>query len=320
VFENSIKVRQAIAQFLTKIPLELKEEYESLLDDKSYLTIEAALYNLWVNFPLERHNYLKKTKGIMGLSDNNVRLLWLTLSIVTPDYAKELKQSHRIIRMDLPAYGLTGPNTSGDYSPEYYAQFMNHFLEKLGVKKCIIVGNSLGGAIAWRNELRYPTAVSKLVLIDAVGYPMESKSVPVAFQLAGMPVLKNLFQYVTPRFIVQNSIENVYADKTKVQPELVDRYFNLALRAGNRQAFIERMSTFKTLLNDSTYLQIKTIKTPTLILWGDKDLLIPVTVAKNFYADLPNDTLVVLKNLGHTPMEEDPKQTLQVFKSFLIKK
>ena len=149
---------------------------------------------------------------------------------------------------------------------------------------------------------------------------MESKSVPVAFQLAGMPVLKNLFQYVTPRFIVQNSIENVYADKTKVQPELVDRYFNLALRAGNRQAFIERMSTFKTLLNDSTYLQIKTIKTPTLILWGDKDLLIPVTVAENFYADLPNDTLVVLKNLGHTPMEEDPKQTLQVFKSFLIKK
>jgi len=94
VFENSIKVRQAIAQFLTKIPLELKEEYESLLDDKSYLTIEAALYNLWVNFPLERHNYLDKTKGIMGLSDNNVRLLWLTLSMITPDYAKELKQSH----------------------------------------------------------------------------------------------------------------------------------------------------------------------------------------------------------------------------------
>ncbi|MDB9961791.1 M1 family aminopeptidase, partial [Oceanihabitans sp.] len=94
VFENSIKVRQAIAQYLTKIPLELKEEYETLLDDKSYLTIEVALYNLWVNFPLERHNYLDKTKGIMGLSDNNVRLLWLTLSLVTPGYAKELKQSH----------------------------------------------------------------------------------------------------------------------------------------------------------------------------------------------------------------------------------
>ena len=77
---------------------------------------------------------------------------------------------------------------------------------------------------------------------------------------------------------------------------------------------------FKTLLSDSTYLQIKTIKTPTLILWGDKDLLIPITVAENFHADLPNDTLVVLKNLGHTPMEEDPKQTLEVFKSFLIKK
>jgi pimeloyl-ACP methyl ester carboxylesterase len=222
--------------------------------------------------------------------------------------------------MDLPAYGLTGPNKTGDYSQEYYAQFMYHFLEKLDVKKCILGGNSLGGAIAWRYALNYPTEVSKLILIDAAGYPMESKSVPMAFQLAGIPVLKNLFQYVTPRFIVQKSIENVYADKTKVEPDLVDRYFNLALRAGNRQAFIERMSTFKTLLNDSTYLQIKNIKTPTLILWGDKDLLIPLTVAENFHADLPNDTLVVLKNLGHTPMEENPKQSLQVLINFLGKK
>jgi len=94
VFENSIKVRQAIAQNLTKIPAELKEEYETLLEDKSYLTIEAALYNLWVNFPEERNKYLDKTKGVIGLSNNNVRLLWLTLSLVTPDYAKELKQSH----------------------------------------------------------------------------------------------------------------------------------------------------------------------------------------------------------------------------------
>lgn len=235
-------------------------------------------------------------------------------------WVKELKGTHRVIRMDLPAYGLTGPNKTGDYSQEYYAQFIHRFLEKLGVKKCILGGNSLGGAIAWRYALNYPTEVSKLILIDAAGYPMESKSVPMAFQLAGMPVIKNLFKYVTPRFIVEKSIENVYADKTKVEPELVDRYFNLALRAGNRQAFIDRMSTFKTLLNDSTYLQIKNIKTQTLILWGDKDLLIPVTVAKNFHADLPNDTLVVLKNLGHTPMEENPKQSLQVLINFLGKK
>lgn len=235
-------------------------------------------------------------------------------------WVKELKQTHRVISMDLPAYGLTGPNKTGDYSQEYYAQFMHHFLEKLDVKKCILGGNSLGGAIAWRYALNYPTEVSKLILIDAAGYPMESKSVPLAFQLAGVPVLNNIFQFITPRFILQKSIENVYADKTKVEPDLVDRYFNLALRAGNRQAFIERMSTFKTLLNDSTYLQIKNIKTPTLILWGDKDLLIPLTVAENFHADLPNDTLVVLKNLGHTPMEENPKQSLQVLINFLGKK
>ena len=79
VFRSSLKVRQAISQYVSKIPKDLKTEYESLLTDKSYLTVESALYNLWVNFPEERSKYLAKTKNITGFSDMNVRLLWLVL-------------------------------------------------------------------------------------------------------------------------------------------------------------------------------------------------------------------------------------------------
>lgn len=85
-FKNSVKVRQAIAQHLTKIPQTLKDDYESLLDDRSYATKEAALYHLWTNFPEDRVTYLEKTKGIDGFSDRNVRMLWLTLGLVTPEY------------------------------------------------------------------------------------------------------------------------------------------------------------------------------------------------------------------------------------------
>lgn len=93
-FQNSLKVRQAIAIHLTEIPLELKLEYETLLQDASYMTIEKALFNLWMNFPQERHKYLNDTKGIKGFNDKNIRILWLTLALVTEDFESENTQSY----------------------------------------------------------------------------------------------------------------------------------------------------------------------------------------------------------------------------------
>lgn len=91
-FRGSLKVRQAIAEHLTIIPENLKSAYESLLDDDSYVTIERALYNLWVNFPLDRAKYLSKTRSIEGFSDKNVRLLWIVLNLNTPYYNAESNQ------------------------------------------------------------------------------------------------------------------------------------------------------------------------------------------------------------------------------------
>ncbi len=91
---KDIKVRQAIAQNLTDIPSELKEDYESLLNDKSYITIEAALFNLWRNFPEDRTKYLNQTKTIVGFNDKNVRILWLTLALITEDYAPDNKSKY----------------------------------------------------------------------------------------------------------------------------------------------------------------------------------------------------------------------------------
>ncbi len=88
-FKNSIKVRQAIAKSLSKIPLELKDDYETLLDDKSYITIEAALFGLWNNFPDEQSKYLEKTKSIQGFNDKSTRILWLTLALITDDFEPE---------------------------------------------------------------------------------------------------------------------------------------------------------------------------------------------------------------------------------------
>jgi aminopeptidase N len=93
-FSNSVKVRQAIAKSLSKIPSELKSDYETLLIDASYITIETALYNLWNNFPEDRHKYLEKTKGLQGFNDKNIRTLWLTLALITEYFESENKSEY----------------------------------------------------------------------------------------------------------------------------------------------------------------------------------------------------------------------------------
>ena len=88
-FKNPVKVRQAIAKTVSKVPLGLKEDYETLLNDASYVTIEAALFGLWNSFPDEQNKYLEKTRDIQGFNDKNIRTLWLTLALITDDFEPE---------------------------------------------------------------------------------------------------------------------------------------------------------------------------------------------------------------------------------------
>lgn len=230
------------------------------------------------------------------------------------DWTIQLKQDYRIIRMDLPAYGLTGPFPGRNYSIDNYVDFLLAFLKSAGVKKCVLAGNSLGGNIAWSFTLKYPAMVDKLILIDASGYPVKAQSLPLAFRIAQTPIIKNVLTFITPRFIAKSSVENVYADKNKVTEALVDRYFELTLRAGNRRAFVDKFEMKKDSLAPNN---IKSIQQKTLLLWGGQDLLIPVEVAQQFHNDLPNDTLVIMPNVGHLPMEESPGQSLEAVVSFL---
>ncbi|MFT5886249.1 MAG: pimeloyl-ACP methyl ester carboxylesterase [Arcticibacterium sp.] len=231
-------------------------------------------------------------------------------------WVQTLKEKRRVLRMDLPAFGLTGPLPSRDYSLSNYVRFIKNFLDAKGITKCHLAGNSLGGLIAWGFTAEHPEMVEKLILIDAAGYPMKSKSVPIAFKIAQTPLLNKVMTFITPRFMVKSSVENVYADKSLINDALLDRYFELTLRAGNRQALVDRM----TMVIDSIPIdRVKNIQQSTLVLWGAKDYLIPVSEASRFHEDLPNDTLVILPSAGHVPMEEQPEESLAALMSFLDK-
>lgn len=107
-FKNGVKVRQAIARALTKVPLELKEVYKLLLNDESYVTQEAALFGLWNSFPEDRVEYLNKTKDVHGFSDKNIRILWLTLALITEDFEQENDERYfnELTKYTDPKYGF----------------------------------------------------------------------------------------------------------------------------------------------------------------------------------------------------------------------
>jgi pimeloyl-ACP methyl ester carboxylesterase len=229
-------------------------------------------------------------------------------------WAATLSKTRRVIRFDLPGFGLTGPNANDDYRVETYGAFVHALLDQLGVQQAIIGGNSLGGHVAMVAALQRPERVTRLILVDASGYPLAPTSVPIGFKLSRVPLIRSLSEHVLPRVIVENSVKDVFGDTSRVTPELVDRYYEITLREGNRRALRKRM---ELVLGDAITERIPSIKIPTLILWGGKDRLIPLEAGRRFATDIKGSQLVVFDALGHVPQEEDPEVTVRALEAFL---
>ncbi|KGM40633.1 alpha/beta hydrolase [Aquabacterium sp. NJ1] len=225
-----------------------------------------------------------------------------------------LKGQHRVITVDLPGFGLTGPAPDGDYHLPHYADFVVSVLDHLQLKQVVLAGNSLGGEIAWMTAVGHPERVSKLVLVDAGGYPFKTEGMPIGFKIARIPALKPLMTHMLPRHMIESSVRSVYGDPSKVTPELIDRYYELTLREGNRESLAARFSQSPLGAHAD---QIKQIKQPTLIIWGGQDHLITPDNADKFQHDIAGSRLVVFDKLGHVPQEEDPTATVEAFKAFL---
>lgn len=172
----------------------------------------------------------------------------------------------------------------------------------------------MGGNIALATAHAMPDRVDKLVLVDSAGYPFVSSSVPIAFRIARIPVVNHFLEYVTPRSLVEASVRNVYGDPSKVTPALVDRYFDMTVRAGNRHALVQRFSQ-SDFGADAT--RITELKVSTLIVWGSRDRLIPPDYAERFHRDIVGSRIVVFPDLGHVPHEEDPVRTVAAVIDFL---
>ena len=229
-------------------------------------------------------------------------------------WVTSLQAKRRVISLDLPGFGLTGPFPDGDYRMSHYSAFLAHVLDQLQVPRAVVAGNSFGGQLAWQFALDHPQRVERLVLVDAAGYPRNATSIPIGFRLAQIPALAPLMANLLPRQMIEASIRNVYGDPSKVSDELIDRYYELILRAGNREALRQRFIQAEA---GQGFTRIAELKVPTLIIWGGRDELIPPDNAERFKRDIQGSRLVLFDDLGHVPQEEDPARTVAVLMGFL---
>lgn len=228
-------------------------------------------------------------------------------------WTNELKKTFRVIRLDLPAYGLTGPHPEKKYSLSDYSSFLNSFVESLDIDNFILSGNSLGGTIAWYYASEYQNKVKLLSLLDPGGLYNKEKQSPLVFRLARAPGINKILRYVTPRFFIKNTLKEVYFDKTKLTDKKIDTYRDLILRENNRESFINRSNSKPV---DHTK-RLKLITAPTQILWGNEDEWIPVENAKFFSQSITNNTVDIMYETGHIPMEERPYESLELFLNFI---
>jgi pimeloyl-ACP methyl ester carboxylesterase len=226
-------------------------------------------------------------------------------------WAAALAPRHRVIRMDLPGFGLTGPNRTADYSIPAYVAFVESFRKVLGLDSFALAGNSLGGQIAWSYAVAYPEQMTELILVDSAGFPMERPA--LVFRLALLPLLSALLARTDPGAMVKKTLLDAYGDPSKVTADLIERYRLLALRQGNRAAFVERAQQAQVDRSADTFL----IRARTLVLWGREDRLIPVEDATRFRRAIPGAQLVIYEGVGHVPMEEIGERSAADVEAFL---
>ena len=227
-------------------------------------------------------------------------------------WAEGLAATHRVIRIDLPGAGLTGADPSGDYSDERGIELLAALLTQRGVARATVLGHSMGGRLAWRFAEAQPARVHKLVLVAPDGFASPG------FEYGKAPdvgLLARAMTFALPRAVLRMSLAPAYAQPEVVMTDaLVQRYHDLMRAPGVRPAILARLAQLNLLPPEPL---LRRIAAPTLLVWGDKDQMIPIANAQDYLKALPNARLVVLPGVGHVPHEEAPAAGLAALQAFL---
>ena len=236
-------------------------------------------------------------------------------SLTWDGWVKELSPHYRIIRIDVPGFGISGPVKKELYDRAAIVKFLDDFLNALKIDQVSIAGNSLGGYIAWNYALDHPERVQKLIAVDPLSYNQDFPWI-VSFSLN--PFVQPIAKRIMPRFLIEMSVKQVYGDPSKITEQTKDIYFDMAMREGNKESYINIFKVLKEKNKAETISNgIGQIKVPTLVMWGMKDRWIPFEFMAKWKRDLPGARFIAYEGAGHVPMEEIPEESAHDAHQFL---
>ncbi len=234
-----------------------------------------------------------------------------THSLETWDaWAAALRNDYRVIRYDLLGHGLTGPDPRERYAPQERAAFIGDVMDALAIERASIVGNSLGGLAAWRFASDSPERVDGLILISPGAFPLNG----AGDEPAEIPAAMKAYLLTAPEAGVRTSMGYIYADDAKINEERLATMHDMMRRTGNGAAMLKSLEEFT--LPDPTDA-LSRITAPTLILWGEGDIIIPIEQGRQIAASIPGAQMITYPGVGHAAQEEAPAQTVADAIAFL---
>ncbi|WP_241095068.1 alpha/beta fold hydrolase [Marinicauda algicola] len=225
-------------------------------------------------------------------------------------WAERLDEAYRVIRFDLPGHGLSGRPQDADYSNAATVEQVGALLDEIAPERFALGGNSLGGLLAWRYAAQNPDRVAALVLVSPGGYSING----VTEEPVEVPPGVAFYLRSAAEPMVRAALSALYADPSKLTGQEVERVTAYMQREGNGEAMVARLEQF-TLPDPEPVLS--GIETPTLILWGEQDAMIPAEHGARFAAVMANARLVTYEDAGHVAMQELPDATAAEVEAFL---
>jgi len=225
-----------------------------------------------------------------------------------------LRDRYRVIRLDLPAHGLTGPEPSGNYTLERIQQLFEKFVDEKGLERFTVVGTSIGGTVAMRYTADHPDRIEWLVLISpgSLEPRVRGRTTP-----ANVPKAADLLAYILPKSFTRFMLTNDYGDPERVSDAVVDEWYEMWMREGNRLAMLNLLRQY---VSGGVEDKIRAVSVPVLLIWGEKNKRVPLALAyetKNLLVNSPEVRLEVLPGIGHMLVQEAPEASSKLIRRYL---
>jgi pimeloyl-ACP methyl ester carboxylesterase len=217
---------------------------------------------------------------------------------------------HRVVAFDNRGMGFSERPRTG-YDNASYARLLLALLDSLRITDAVLVGHSMGGAVALEAALIAPERVRGLVLIGSAGIGVR---VPGALSVARTPFVGPVVSAFRGRGSTATLLRSTYGDPRKVTETEVDQYYAPAAEPGYTRALRTILSEFRF---DALSGRLEGVRAPALVVWGARDLLIPVALGRQLAAGLPRAALVVIPSAGHVVQEETPGAVTPLILTFL---